>query len=224
MQNNESDIFESSQKKYIPNDGNFFLNGEDKSIQKPPSFDVPKRVNDYDYNLLKESAYKDIGDDLLKLEYKINKAEEELKSLDSQIKSAEEIKDFKLIESLLQRKSTVKENYMVMRQIYKDKSFSAKLTESFTNKIAKIIGAREIVKKLSAINESIVSILPSNIVSIIRFKKAMSKLENINKSVDELMKLNIPYGENSERYRQLSSYIAKANSIQSEISGLVKKK
>ena len=39
----------------------------------------PRRLNDYDYNILKEDAYKEVSDELFKLEYKISKIEEELK-------------------------------------------------------------------------------------------------------------------------------------------------
>ena len=37
-----------------------------------------RRLNDYDYNILKEDAYKEVSDELFKLEYKISKIEEEL--------------------------------------------------------------------------------------------------------------------------------------------------
>ena len=50
-----------------------------------------------------------------------------------------------------------------------------------------------------------------------------SMLENINKSVDELVSLNIPYGESLSKYEQLSKYIIKANSIQAQISNHLKK-
>ena len=223
MQNNSSDTFESSKKTHIPQGNNFFLSGGSISEQKTTA-EIKKRVNDYDSNLLRESAYNDIGDDVLKLEYKIAKMENELNELDTQIKSAEEIRDFNLIQSLLQRKKSAKDNYDTLCKIYKEKSFSAKITESFSSKLSKIFGIDILMNKLLSVNEKIIAVLPKNIASIIEVKKAMVKLEGINKSVDELMKLNIPYGENSERYRQLSSYIIKANSIHSEISGYVRKK
>ena len=37
-----------------------------------------RRLNDYDYNILREDAYKDVSDELFKLEYKISRLEEEL--------------------------------------------------------------------------------------------------------------------------------------------------
>ena len=65
--------------------------------------------------------------------------------------------------------------------------------------------------------------MPRQFVSLVELKKSLDKLENINKSVDELIAMNIPYGENNDKYRQLSSYIIKANSIQSEIVKNMKK-
>ena len=72
-------------------------------------------------------------------------------------------------------------------------------------------------------SEKIVEKLPAPFSKIFELKKSLTKLENINKSVDELMRLNIPYGENINKYEQLSRYIIKANSIQSEISNYIKK-
>ena len=225
MHNNQTDIFELTNKNITKNENNFFVSKE--QIVQPSSFpESQKRINDYDFNLLKESAYKEIDDDLLKLEYKISKSEDEIKSLESQIRAAEEIRDFKLIENLSRRIESIKNNHETLLDIYNNKSFSAKISESFTDKLAKPVekNIKNIHSGISKISEFIISMLPGKFSSFIEIKSAMRKLESINKSVDELMKLNIPYGENSERYRQLSSYIIKANSIHSEISGYVRKK
>jgi peptide subunit release factor 1 (eRF1) len=66
--------------------------------------------------------------------------------------------------------------------------------------------------------------MPRQLSSIFELKKTLAKLENLNRSVDELMSLNIPYGENINKYEQLSKYIIKANSIQAEISRYIKNK
>ena len=57
----------------------------------PSSSETARRLNDYDFNLLKEDAYKDVSDDIFKLEYKISRMEEDLKSTDAQLVSAQEI-------------------------------------------------------------------------------------------------------------------------------------
>ena len=68
----------------------------------------------------------------------------------------------------------------------------------------------------------ILSKFPGKISSVIEIKNSLKTLENINKSVDELMKSKYPYGEASEKYNQLSKYIARANTIQAEIYKFMK--
>jgi len=49
-------------------------------------------------------------------------------------------------------------------------------------------------------------------------KEALEKLSNINLSVDELIKMQVPYGETIDRYEKLTAYLNKANVIHSQIS------
>ena len=77
MKNFNSDRFEISsnnpkQQTEFLDSSNFFLSEDipkinNKSFNSEPS----RRLNDYDFNLLKEDAYKDVSDDVFKLEYKI---------------------------------------------------------------------------------------------------------------------------------------------------------
>ena len=69
---------------------------------------------------------------------------------------------------------------------------------------------------------TLISKLPRKIASVFAIRNSLSKLANINKSVDDLMRYKYPYGEAATRYEQLSKYIAKANSIQSEIYKFIK--
>ena len=71
---------------------------------------------------------------------------------------------------------------------------------------------------ISNVAELFFSKFPNKISSMIELKNSLSKLENISKSVDELMSLQVPYGEAAERYEQLSKYITKANAIQASIA------
>ena len=60
--------------------------------------------------------------------------------------------------------------------------------------------------------------MPQKVSSMLKIKKSLSMLEGINKSVDKLVTMTVPYGENINKYRELSKYIIKANEIQAEIS------
>lgn len=221
MKKNESDTFEGIKQNPLKND-NFFLMEESPNISstKVITSEPAKRLNDYDFNLLREDAYKDVSDDLFKLEYKISRTEDEIKNFDSQIQAAQEIGDYALVNDLLNRRAALEEDYEALVAIYNDKSFSARISD----KILNILGSKfknnfkNFQYKFSSISEVVLSKMPKQFSSIIELKKSLAKLENLNKSVDDLMSLNIPYGENINKYEQLSKYIIKANSIQAEIS------
>ena len=226
MKKNDIDTFEGIKQPIIPND-NFFLAEETTPIKNTllTNSEPAKRLNDYDFNLLKEDAYKDVSDDLFKLEYKIARTEEEIKNFELQIQSAQEIEDYNLIEDLINRKTNLEEDYEALVAIYNDKSFSARISD----KILSLFGSKlkneikNFKSKFSDFGETILAKMPKQFSSIIELRKTLIKLENLNKSVDDLMSMNIPYGENYNKYDQLSKYIIKANSIQAEISRNIKR-
>ena len=225
MKNNNKDIFEGISIKNNQ-DTNFFLMEklpQEKKYAKVSS-EPAKRLNDYDFNILKEDAYKDISDDLFKLEYKISKTEEEIKDFETQILSAKEIGDYNLIEDLTTRKNILSEDLEALIAIYNEKSLSAKITDKFINFLGKTFKTdlKNLNQNYKLLSEKILSKLPKQFSSIIELKRSLNKLENLNKSVDELISMNIPYGENYNKYEQLSKYIIKANSIQAEISHYIK--
>jgi hypothetical protein len=231
MKNNNSDIFETTKqnffdKKELSNDNFFLDDSEIVPIRKTLNTETSRRLNDYDFNLLREDAYKDVSDDVFKLEYKISKIEDELKNIESQILAARDISDYNLLDELNNRKLLLTEDYEALLAMYNDKSLSARITDSFSKLFGdkfktNLDNTKKIINKTT---ENIMSKLPGPFSSFVELKKSLGKLENINKSVDELMALNIPYGENINKYEQLSKYIIKANSIQGEISRYIKNK
>lgn len=197
-------------------DDNFFLGIGDDNLNSEPT----RRLNDYDYNILKEDAYKDISNELFKLEYKISKLEEELKSIELQIQSARDISDYDSVEVLTNRKRQLQEDLAGLVEIYNDKSLSAKISGGvfnlFKDKVSKLNNV------LTNLKNSIISVLPGKMSSVIELKQSLNKLESINKNVDELMTMQTPYGEAADKYEQLSKYIARANNIQAKISRSLK--
>lgn len=227
MINNNSDIFEVNKKKPA-NSNNFFLSEETAPQQNKNviiNAEPARRLNDYDFNLLKEDAYKDVSNDVLKLEYKINKTEEEIKALDLKINAANDIGDIQLASDLTNRQNLLKDDYEALLAMYNDKSISAKISDKISNllggKFKNEINAFQ--NSLDNISKVILTRMPKSFTNVIELKKSLSKLENINRSVDELISLNIPYGEQYDKYSQLSKYIIKANSIQAELSRYIKK-
>lgn len=233
MKNNNSDIFEGLKKdkslvRIQSQSDNFFLLEDVPLVNNEFRLqrDANRRLNDYDTNLLKEDAYKDVRDDLFKLEYKISKIEAELKAIEAQIQAASDIQDYTLWENLQDRKQILQEDLEALVAIYNDKSLSARITESISGLLGTKIktNIKDFQSKISKYSEIFLSKLPQRFSSVIELKKSLSKLENINKSVDELMSLNVTYGENLDKYEQLSRFIIRANSIQSEISHYLKEK
>ena len=219
------DRFISSNKYYHnqsvnEEENNFFMQNDSVSFSKIPQSEPMRHINDYDSNILKEDAYKDVNDEVFKLEYKISKIENELKDINKHIQMAEEIHDYYESDNLNTRKMQLLKELKILTDLYNEASLSAKISGGLTSRLR---------DKFSNTGDSIVkfgrfllSKLPGKISSVIEIKHSLAKLENINKSVDELMKSRYPYGEATEKYNQLSKYIARANSIQSEIYGFMK--
>lgn len=207
----------------MQDDNNFFLQPEEIrpfGNQTEPQ----RRLNDYDYNILKEDAYKDVTDEVFKLEYKISKTEEELKTIDSEIQAAKDVRDFNKVEKLFNRKKQLQEDLEGLVEIYNDTSLSAKISGGITNILSPKLkenfsGVR---KLLDLFSEALIAKLPKKISSVLEIKKSLAKLENINKSVDELMTMQTPYGEAGDKYIKLSKYITRANTIQAQIAKTLK--
>lgn len=224
MNKNQKDTFEGT--KRIPNNDNFFLNEKLSSAQNffVHNPDKARRLNDYDFNLLQEDAYKDIDDELFKLEYKISKLEENIKAIYSQIQAAKDIGDVVLAEEFYIKKESLEREHEKLMELYNNKSvsakFSNKILNTVTGKFKNKVKIRAKMPDFSALIEK----MPPKIVSLFKLKDSLSRLETLNKNVDELMSMNIPYGENFNKYEQLSKYIIKANSIQANISKQMKNK
>ena len=228
MNKNSTDSFEISRKQPFnkkEQETNFFLMEEIPAVNYQKTQSEPiRRLNDYDFNLLKDDAYKDVSDDIFKLEYKISRLEECLKDLEAQIQSARAIHDYDLIDELVLRMIALKQEYDELVDIYNEKNISTKISGSIMNLFGEKFKKNfEFIRSyIDSLSGMLISKMPKRISSILELKKTLSKLENINKSVNDLMTMNMPYGENFNKYDQLSKYIIKANSIQSEISRYIK--
>ena len=198
-------------------DKNFFVNSSNSSINI--SLPEPlKHINDYDSNILQNDAYKEVNDDVFKLEYKIAKIEDEIKDLTEQIQSAKEIYDYYTADKLTARKKQLEEELYSLSLAYKETSVSAKISGN----VISVIKEKYISLKNKLLNllELIILKFPSKFSSVLEIRSSLQKLENINKSVDELIKREYNYMEMGDKYEQLSKYIVRANSIQAQISKL----
>lgn len=222
----DRDTFTSTNKNpvnhnnLLEDDDNFFLQSDSIAIRGIVQQESSRHLNDYDSNILKDDAYRDVKDELFKLEYKISRIEDELKNIEHQIQSANAIHDILSIENLQTRKAQLIEDLKTLTDMYKDAGLSAKISGGFASKFKDTL--LSIKKSYINFYETFVSKLPGKFSSFAIIRSSLGTLENINKSVDDLMNCQYPYGESAGKYEQLSRYIAKANSIQSEIYKFMK--
>ena len=229
MKENNSDRFEISQKKDILKadykvSANFFMQKSAQSnfigITEPI-----RRINDYDSNLLQEDAYKDIADELFKLEYKMAKTEEQIKNLTFQIQAAHTINDFKHIQNLSEQKTMLERELVKLNEKYNKKSLSARISDSISSTFNINLKNRPTTfnTPVKSIFQKIINNLPKRLASLFELKTSLDKLESINKSVNTLVTSNYPIGESFDKYEQISKYIIQANSIQTKISKKIKR-
>lgn len=221
----DGDKFISIQKQNkktqaVNDDNNFFLqaDGVAMNISEP---EPVRHLNDYDSNILKEGAYREVNDEVFKLEYRISQIETELAAINKQIQTSMEINADENVKNLQIRKVQKENELKELINTYNELSLSTKISGNFTSKIKD--GFSVIKNIIIEYGELFLSKVPGKLSSIIEVKNSLTKLENINKSVDELMAVQYPYGEAHDKYEQLSKYIARANSIQSQISKFIQK-
>lgn len=181
------------------------------------------RLNDYDSNLLSEGAYKNLDNEIFKLEYKIGRLEKKIRALDSQFESYNALGDTEKVQFLLLKKSQCQVELEKLYTLYRSQSLPGDLSERIINLVLFLPRKLVLLSKFFAQKFSyrIFSKMKGN--SKANFQDALLMLENINKNVDELVSFRAPYGESAERYDQLLKYLTKANQIQSQISKITKK-
>ena len=212
--NNSSEVNTKSEAS------NFFINSTNESCVSMENMPT-RHLNDIDANILEEDAYKDIDNEILKLELQISKLEEAISNIEEKIKLAIEVGEQDKYLYLCKQKLQLKNELNTLLEKYNTASFSAKLSGMFNFSKNKSF---QILNKV-LLNKFTLNFLPKfskKINSLFELRESLSKLENINKNVDELMTLQTPYGETNIKYEQLSKYITKANSIQSNISKYLK--
>ena len=200
-------------------DTNFFVQPQQIVIHSPNN-EMLRHLNGYDNKILEDEAYQEVNDEVFKIEYKISKLEDELRSIDSRIVAAKEIGDVYALTNLGNKKEQLGADIKDLYKIYNDISLSAKISGGVTNSLKSNISSYKF--KLLNLLSRLFSKFSCKVSSLIMLKQSLQKLESISKNVDELVSMQIPYGEASEKYLQLSKYILKANNIQSQISKHIK--
>lgn len=81
-----------------------------------------------------------------------------------------------------------------------------------------------IYKVQEFISRQIMARVSKKVNSVVTLSDSLDKLSEISKSVDELIDMNVPYGEKKQNYEKLTEYLNQANLIHSKISKSLGKK
>ena len=182
------------------------------------------RLNALDSTILVNESYHNLEDSDLKTEYQISKLEADLKSIENEIERAKAINDYQKVDVLIMRRHAIQSKLSELNEDYVSGDVAAKISGDisaiFSNKKPNFI-AKAVSKCVNFMSSKILPKISKKYNSGLEIKTALSKLETLNKNVDELVTMQMPYGEADERYDMLSGYLNRANVIHFNISKTV---
>ncbi|MBR1424564.1 hypothetical protein IJ579_03265 [bacterium] len=209
--NNVSNDFFSSSTGSVnsANPFNASFNAGEQKIQ------TVKRLNGYDSTILNKNAFDENESKGLSLDYRIKEKESSIKELDSRIKVADNYGASNETLGLKAKRNRLLEelNSLKRQQLYAGRV----LGEEFSHESLKT-RMPVIYKIQDFISRQILARLSKKIHSIITLSDSLEKLSDINRSVNELMDMNVPYGEKVQNYERLTEYLNQASVIHSRIS------
>lgn len=196
---------------------------EVKPTQNTTATNPIKRLNGYDSAILNKTKYDEAETEDLSLEYRIKEKESIIKDLDSKIKVADNYGTQNEALGLKAKKQRITEELNTLRkqQMYGGRVLGEKSQayhESFKQKMPTIY------KIQSFISRQILAKVSKKVNSVVTLSDSLEQLSEISKSVDDLVDMNVPYGEKVQNYEKLTEYLNQANMIHSKISKSLGKK
>lgn len=196
---------------------------EVKPTQNTTATNPIKRLNGYDSAILNKTKYDEAETEDLSLEYRIKEKESIIKDLDSKIKVADNYGTQNEALGLKAKKQRITEELNTLRkqQMYGGRVLGEKSQayhESFKQKMPIIY------KIQSFISRQILAKVSKKVNSVVTLSDSLEQLSEISKSVDDLVDMNVPYGEKVQNYEKLTEYLNQANMIHSKISKSLCKK
>ena len=196
---------------------------EVKPTQNTTATNPIKRLNGYDSAILNKTKYDEAETEDLSLEYRIKEKESIIKDLDSKIKVADNYGTQNEALGLKAKKQRITEELNTLRkqQMYCGRVLGEKSQayhESFKQKMPIIY------KIQSFISRQILAKVSKKVNSVVTLSDSLEQLSEISKSVDDLVDMNVPYGEKVQNYEKLTEYLNQANMIHSKISKSLGKK
>lgn len=179
-----------------------------------------KRLNGYDSAILNQTNFEGNTSESeeLSIEYRIKDKESLVKDLDAKIKVADNYGTQNEALGLKAKRQRLLQELDVLRkqQMYGGRVLGenkkALYHETFKKKMP-------VIYKIQAfISRQILARLSKKINSVVTLSDSLEQLSKISKSVDELVDMNVPYGEKVQNYEKLTEYLNQANLIHSKIS------
>lgn len=219
--NNSNNIFLPSLSNR--SDANFFASNPnpEKDIDTKKESSTPSgRINDYDSTILENNAYQEISDEMFKIEHKIGLLEQSLSKISNEIDALQNLGYATQIADLEDRKQKIEQELAELNKKYSELGLSAKISGQIASVVNftsnKKTSTFSKIKKF--VSKKILAKISKKFDYSQNMKEALGKLSNINSSVDELISMQVPYGETINRYEKLTAYLNKANVIHSQIS------
>ncbi len=176
-----------------------------------------KRLNGYDSTILNKTKFDEAETEDLSVEYRIKEKESIIKDLDAKIKVADNYGTQNEALGLKAKRQRVMEELSTLRkqQMYGGRVLGEKKQlshKSFKEKMPIIYKIQDFISR------HILARVSKKINSVVTLSDSLEQLSEISKSVDELIDINVPYGEKVQNYEKLTEYLNQANVIHSKIS------
>lgn len=175
------------------------------------------RMNDYDYNLLQRYAYKDLDDDVFKLECKIASLEYKLSNLNMEIKMLESLDSGIQMNDLRFKRDLMEVDLERMKKEYAKLSVSTGISSYLANMINKFIKEKILLGGFATFLKSTLSRFSKNYKYSVEVKDALNSLQSINSGVNNLVRTQSPYGEADFKYEKLAAFLTRANHVQANV-------
>ncbi len=188
---------------------------------------IQKRLNDFDFNILQDSAFVNIEDSELSDDEKVSKVTNLIKEIDRKLFLIKERDNSKLKEKLLSDREMLS-SVLSRLNSNKNQGLAAINTElkeaingstfAFLRKIRQILPDDKNFEGIpcKTLHKFLHKYFPKLYKGFL-VKQALNKLKALNQTAGELLAKRIPYGESSQRYDALIEYLSSANTIHAKL-------
>ena len=187
-----------------------------KEVKTSSATNPIKRINGYDSAILNKTNIEESEGEDLSIDYRIREKESVVKDLDAKIKVADNYGTQNEALSLKAKRQRVLQELDTLRkqQMYGGRVLGEKQAfhQSFKEKMPVIYKIQEFISR------QILSRVSKKVKSVVTLSDSLEQLSEISRSVDELIDMNVPYGEKVQNYEKLTEYLSQANMIHSKIS------